>query len=78
VAALAAGLAVTATASEEKVPGLKGVEQENARFNRSKSLTEHEIQAMVEEKSAGHAKRSAELSRAAASQQPAPASPFAE
>ncbi len=63
-------------ADREKAAGLAAVEQENARLHRSKNLSAQEIQTIAEEKSAGHAKRSAELSRHTASQQPAAASPF--
>jgi hypothetical protein len=61
-AALAAGLALAtiAAASDEKA-GQSGVTQETARLNRSKNLTPQQIQAIIVEKSAGHAARVREM-----------------
>ena len=65
VLAAAATFAGTANADESKPESRAGVEKENARFNRSKNLSAKDIQTIIDEKSAGHAKRAAEMSRAA-------------
>jgi hypothetical protein len=74
-AARAAASASDATA-KEKARALPALEEENARFNRSKTLTAVQTQAIVAAKAAGHASQVAQQARQESQRRIPTVSPF--
>jgi hypothetical protein len=70
--AFAVMIAAAAAAEQEKAPGLTGIAQETARLNQSKTLTPEQIETIVQEKAAGHARRVAEQHPPAQAAAPTP------
>lgn len=76
LAAARAAAAASDATSKEKAAALPALEAENARFNRSRTLTATETEAIVAAKAAGHAKQVAEQAQQASPRAIGAASPF--